>query len=121
MNEQDVLALHSKIDNDFYDKNKQFYFNDYVEGTPDNVYKQIVRDAKANFDLESFRKAHLTTDYLYQLKAYMWITGLKQAQLMYGLVNNPLHQISNAITSTFYALGCPADDDENFTKQIIPD
>jgi hypothetical protein len=115
MNEQDVLELHSNIDGVTYFKNTQRFYNKYLEGTPDN-FDEIIRDAKANFDLESFRKAHLTTGYLWQLKGYMWLTGVKNAQLMYGLVNNPLHQISNAITSTFYAMGCPADDDEEFMK-----
>lgn len=121
MNEQDVLELHSKIDGVTYFKNSQRFYNDFLEGMPDTIYEEvvddeIVKDAKANFDLESFRKAHLTTGYNWQLKGYMWLTGLKKAELMYGLVNNPLHQISNAITSTFYALGCPPDDDENFIK-----
>jgi hypothetical protein len=116
MNEQDVLELHSKIDGTYYGKNATFFSNDYIEGTPDNILSEIVRDAKANYDLESFRKAHLNTGYLYQLKGYMWLTGCKNAQLMYGLVNNPKHQIDNAITSAYYALGCPADDDETFIK-----
>ncbi|HEY6143764.1 MAG TPA: hypothetical protein VIV55_10170 [Flavobacterium sp.] len=116
MNEQDVLAIHSQIDNVTYFKNYTRFYNDYLEGTPDVVVDKIVKDAKANYDLESFRKAHLSTGYLWQLKGYLWLTKLKQAELMYGLVNNPLHQINNAITSTFYALGCPADDDDTFIK-----
>ncbi len=112
MNEQDVLELHSKIDGVKYWKNDKFFENEYIHGTPDNIFEGVVRDAKANYDLESFRKAHLTTDYLFQLKCYMWLVGCKNAQLMYGLVNNPKHQIDNAITSIFYALGCPPDDDE---------
>lgn len=103
--EQDVLKLHSKIDGEEYFKNDIFFFNDYIEGTPDNIEDGVVRDAKANYDLESFRKAHLSTDYLYQLKGYMWLTGLKKGQLMYGLVNNPLHQILNALNSLFYQMG----------------
>lgn len=114
MNEQDVLELHSKIDGVKYWKNEKFFSNEYVQGTPDNILDEVVRDAKANYDLESFRKAHLTTGYLWQLKGYLWLTNLKFAELMYGLVNNPKHQIDNAITSIFYALGCPADDDETF-------
>jgi hypothetical protein len=116
MNEQDVLALHSRIDNDYYEKNKNRFFNDYLEGTPDNISNETVRDAKANFDLESFRKAHLSTQYLWQLKGYMWLTGLKKAQLMYGLVNNPLHQLTNANNTLFYQMGNPDDDDEEFLK-----
>jgi hypothetical protein len=123
MNEQDVLELHSQIDGNTYWKNTEQFENEYVKGMPDNIYKpeEKVKDAKANFDLESFRKADLNSTYLWQGKGYMWLTGLKKFELMYGLVNNPLHQIHNAITSAYYALGCPDDDNEIFlsVKQQI--
>lgn len=115
MNEQDVLDLHSKIDGLYYSKNTKRFYNDYLEGMPDN-FLEIIRDAKANFDLESFRKAHLSNQYLWQLKGYMWLTQTKESQLMYGLVNNPLHQITNAINTVYYNMGCPGDDDEEFMK-----
>jgi hypothetical protein len=116
MTEQDVLDLHSKIDDITYWKNtKQFSENPFIEGKPDNVLEKV-RDAKANFDLESFRKADLSTLYLWQIKGYLWITGLQEGELMYGLVNNPLHQINNAINTLYYQMGCPDDDDENFLK-----
>jgi hypothetical protein len=115
MNEQDVLQIHSNIDGIDYWKNSERFYNEYLEGLPDNIFEKV-RDAKANYDLESFRKAHLSTLYKYQLKGYLWLVGLKEAELMYGLVNNPLHQITNAINSAYYAMGCPDDDDENYIK-----
>lgn len=116
MNEQDVLDLHSKIDNTSYFKNNKRFYNEYLEGMPDVIYEEFVNDAKANFDLETFRKAHLTTGYLWQLKGYLWLTGSKNAQLMYGLVNNPLHQITNAVNTLYYNMGCPSEDNEDFIK-----
>lgn len=121
-NEQDVLQLHSDVDKDDYFKNLKRFYNEYIEGMPDNLDTEKVRDAKANFDLESFRKAHLTTVYLWQLKGYMWLTGLKKAELMYGLVNNPLHQIRNAENSAMYQFGFEEnkeDDDFLLVKQQI--
>jgi hypothetical protein len=118
MNEQDVLELHSNIDGVTYWKNTIPFENEFIKGMPDTIFEETmtVKDAKANYDLESFRKADLNSTYLWQLKGYMWLTGLKKAELMYGLVNNPLHQIHNAITSAFYALGCPDDDNEIFIQ-----
>jgi hypothetical protein len=115
MTEQDVLQLHSNIDGVTYWKNAERFYNDYLEGMPDNIQEKV-RDAKANFDLETFRKAELSTTYKWQIKGYLWLTGIAEGELMYGLVNNPLHQINNAITSTFYAMGCLADDDESFVE-----
>jgi hypothetical protein len=116
MTEQDVLELHSNVDGEIYWKNaKHFSDNPYIEGMPDNILLKV-RDAKANFDLETFRKAELSTGYNWQIKGYLWLTGLTEGELMYGLVNNPLHQITNAITTVFYNMGCPEDDDENFIK-----
>lgn len=115
MTEQDVLELHSKIDNTTYFKNNKLYRNEYLEGTPDNI-DQLVRDAKANYDLETFRKADLNTGYKWQIKGYLWLTGLTEGELMYGLVNNPLHQITNAINSIYYAMGTPDEDNEEYMK-----
>jgi hypothetical protein len=120
MNEQDVLHLHSNIDGIPYWKNSERFYNEYLEGMPDNIFEKV-RDAKANFDLESFQDADLSNLYKFQIKGYLWLVGLTQGELMYGLVNNPLHQITNAINSAYYALGCPDDDDENYiaVKQQI--
>jgi len=115
MTEQDVLELHSNVDKVTYFKNNKQFENDYAQGMPDNIL-QKVRDAKANYDLETFQAATLTTQYKWQIRGYLWLTGLIEGELMYGLVNNPQHQISNAITTTFYSMGCPDDDNEDFIK-----
>lgn len=116
MNEQDVLELHSSIDGVTYWKNTEQFENEFIRGMPDTIRREEdkVKDAKANWDMGTFRKAELSTTYTWQGKGYLWLTGLAYFELMYGLVNNPLHQITNAINSAYYGLGCPDNDDPNF-------
>lgn len=116
--EQDVLEIHSLIDNEFYAKNDEFFSNDWIEGTPDNVTDDMIRDAKANWDFDSFDKAELTSLYEWQIKAYCWLTGKTKGELMYGLVNNPAHQILAARQSLWYSMGQPEEDDSDWRKAV---
>jgi len=120
--EQDILDIASKIDNDFYLKNDEHDENDYIQGSWDNYMKKV-RDAKANYDLKTFDEAELTSLYSWQLKGYAFIIKekykldyLPEAELIYGLVNNPLHHIQNEMTRQFYANGNPDDDNEDWLE-----
>ena len=127
LTEQDVLNLSSKSDNDFYIANKESFETNFIRGKWDN-YKDKVRDVKSNYDLKSFDEADLTTLYKSQLNGYSVM--LKEmynlnyypiGELIYGLVNNPLHQIQNEINRQFYSLGNPSDDNDKWieTKRQI--
>jgi len=113
--EQDALDLLSQHDNDFYYKNDQLLENDFICGTPDNR-QEIIRDTKANYDLESFDKAELTTLYQYQIKAYCWLDNKTHGQLCYCLVNNPIHHIEQERKSLWYRMGMPEQDDLNWIE-----
>jgi len=120
--EQDVLDLASKIDGEFYIKNDQRWNNEYIEGEWDNFHVKV-RDAKANYDLKTFDEAELISLYNWQLKGYSFLARdfykldhYPEAELMYGLVNNPEHHISNEITRQFYAHGNPQDDNEKWIE-----
>jgi len=120
--EQDILDIASKMDNDFYLKNDEHDENDYIQGSWDN-YAVKVRDAKANYDLKTFDEAELSNLYSWQIKGYSFIIKEKQnldhypeGELIYGLVNNPLHHIQNEMTRQFYANGNPDDDNEDWLE-----
>jgi len=122
LTEQEILDLASKADNDFYVKNGDRFANEFIEGEWDN-YSVKVRDTKSNYDLKTFDEAELTKLYEYQLKGYSWLVRDKysldfypEAELVYGLVNNPLHHITNEITRQFYAHGNPLDDNEKWIE-----
>lgn len=125
--EQDILDLASQLDGEFYIKNGSRYENDYLQGEWDNFQGKI-RDAKANYDMKTYDEAELTSLYSWQIKGYSFIAKdvfnldhYPQGELMYGLVNNPLHHIQNEITRQFYAHGNPSDTDDKWKdvkKQI---
>jgi hypothetical protein len=115
--EQNALALLSKVDNAFYVKNDLFFENSWVQGTPDNV-TDIVRDTKCSYDLETFENSELSTLYKWQIKAYCWLTGLTRGQLVFALVNSPLHHLLNEKNRMFYQCGNPSDLDEEWIRTV---
>lgn len=123
LTEQDVLDLKSKADDEFYKKNDEELNNDYIKGSYDNYKNNIVRDTKSNYDLKTFDEAELSTLYENQLKGYSWLIKenykldfFPKAELVYGLVNLPLHHIQNEMTRQFYAHGNPDDDNEKWVE-----
>ncbi len=115
--EQDALDLLSEYDNDFYHKNDEYLENDYVCGTPDNR-QGIIRDTKANYDLESFDKSELTKLYEWQIKTYDWLDGKKEGELCYCLVNNPLHHLETERKSLWYKMGMPDEESEEWKEAL---
>jgi len=113
--EQDALDLLSQYDNDFYYKNEELLENNFICGTPDNR-QDIIRDTKANYDLESFDKAELTPLYQYQIKAYCWLDNKTNGQLCYCLVNNPIHHIEQERKSLWYRMGMPEQEDQQWIE-----
>lgn len=111
--EEDGLGLISELDDVFYIKNTTFYQNDFTHGTPDNV-TAIVRDIKCNWDKESFDNAELSTLYMWQIKDYMWKTKKTKGELCYCLVNNPAHQITEAIKGLWFKMGTPDNENEKW-------
>lgn len=94
--EEDSLTLYSLVTGDLFVKNEERIRNEYVIGTPDLLTDPIV-DIKSSWDLFTFLKAKhspLNKAYYWQLTAYMWLTGVKNAKLAYCLVNTP-EQIIN--------------------------
>ena len=122
LTEEDVLALASSMDDDFYTKNKEHYENEYIQGSWDN-FKEKIRDTKSNYDLKTFDEADSSSLYEWQLRGYSFIakdvfklSDCPQAELIYGLTNNPLHHITNEITRQYYANGTPNEDNEEWLE-----
>jgi hypothetical protein len=118
MCEQDVLEIASLVDNEFYIKNDEKLSNGYIAGTPDNRQDGIIRDAKSNWDMDSFDKAELSSIYEWQIKGYCWLDGATEGELIYGLVNNPVHQVLAARQSLWYSMGQPEEDDLAWRRAI---
>jgi len=106
INEEDSLELKSQVDNASYWKNDEFFDNGFVCGTPDNVLDKI-RDIKSNFEFDTFKRASLTDLYKWQIKSYLWLTDLKNGELVYALTNSPAHRIEAERKSMWFAMGQP--------------
>lgn len=95
--EQESAQLLSDIDGEFYDtETGQYKENDFICGTPDLVYDDV-KDLKTNYDKDSFDNAGLTKLYEWQIRGYCWLYGKTQGELVYCLVNNPIHQLNNKL------------------------
>jgi len=122
LTEQDILRLISKADDTYYEKNGEHDNTGFIQGAWDN-YDEKVRDTKSSYSLKTFDEAEMTPGYKWQLKGYSWIIKEREkldyfpeGELVYGLVNNPLHHITNEFTKQYYANGCPDENDERWLE-----
>jgi hypothetical protein len=86
------IELASIYMDDFLVKNDEYFENDYVCGTPDVVTPGYVLDVKSSWSAATFPmfETELKNNiYEWQLKAYMWLTGLTESYLCYCLVETP--------------------------------
>lgn len=91
MVEEQAITLYSRVTGDLFIKNKKSFPNDYIIGTPDLLTDPII-DIKSSWDLFTFLEAKvspLNKAYYWQLQSYMWLTGVKNAKLVYCLVDTP--------------------------------
>lgn len=113
INEEDSLELKSQVDGVSYWKNDEFFDNGFVCGTPDNITDKV-RDIKSNFEFDTFKRAELTSLYAWQIKAYLWLTNLKNGELVYALTNSPPHRIEAERKSMWFAMGQPEHQEERW-------
>lgn len=89
--EEKSITLYSEVKNTLFLKNQKYYKNKFIHGTPDNVQKKV-RDMKNSWSLDSFPMYETVIgnkDYEWQLQGYMELTGIKEAELVYALVDTP--------------------------------
>lgn len=119
--EQDVLDLLSKTEKKLYLKNEKRLDDEYTTGCFDTEESREITDTKANYSKKTFDSAEMNSLYDWQIKDYCRKKGYKKGWLCYGLVNSPMHHITNEITKMLYATGNPDNDDEKWieTKRQI--
>lgn len=73
------------------EKNINIYANDWCVGTPDVIIDNVVIDLKCAWSKKTLLDSatSLNTDYEWQLRAYMWLTGCTEAILFYALMDTP--------------------------------
>lgn len=113
-NEDLAIELASEVlDWNWILKNEEKFKNDYIVGTPDLVNDTLLADIKCSwsgatfpmFDTELKNKA-----YYWQLMGYMWLTGHKQAELVYCLTNTPFEIVESEVRKEHWKL-CLIDED----------
>lgn len=96
--EEDSITLYSRVKKTFYKKNAEVITNDFFVGTPDLFVGESIQSASVIIDLKtswdiftffSVMTKAIEKKYVWQLQAYMDLTGAKQARLVYCLVNTP--------------------------------
>ena len=120
--EQDSLDLATRsLGLGFIAKNRDLLSNEWICGTPDAV-APILIDVKSCWDIWTFMSVDASKafkDYFWQLYGYMWLTGQKEAKLIYTLINTP----SDMIEHELYSLSFKVDEDhlEDYRKNYIYD
>lgn len=73
------------------EKNINIFSNEWCVGTPDVIIGDTVIDLKCAWSTKTLLDSatSLNTDYEWQLRAYMWITGCTDAILFYALMDTP--------------------------------
>jgi len=80
------------LDLPFALKNNKRFTDEFFTGEPDLLLSDTVIDIKNSWDCFTFPlfDTEIPTDgYYYQLQVYMYLTGLKNAKLVYVLLNTP--------------------------------
>lgn len=98
--EEKSITLYSEVSKRYFEKNREWYKNEYISGTPDNVQGGVIRDIKTSWTFNSF-PLHDTEvknkGYYWQLQGYMELTGCKEAELLYCLVDTPFNLIEDEL------------------------
>ena len=90
--EDESLRLLSRYTGEEHVKNVEKFENGLIKGEPDFIGEKI-KDTKSSWDIWTFFNSKMTPDYYGQLQGYMWLTGIQEAELVYCLVDTPLHLI----------------------------
>ena len=104
--EEYAITLLSEVETElpFLEKNKQFYSNSFICGTPDLVLDDLVIDLKVAFGLNTLlaKDDDICKEYFYQLQSYGLLTGIANLQISYCLVDTPEHIIQQEMKKAAY-------------------
>lgn len=125
--EEESIAMLSRIDNSQYTKNEERYTNEYLTGEPDIIVNDEsglpvkIIDIKSSWDgaslLSNIGKP-LNNLYYWQVHGYMALTGAKEAEVTYCLVNMP-EEIINGEKNRIFRTMNPATEENVEYKRVI--
>ena len=102
-------------------KNDEFFENDYICGTPDVITDDFVVDVKSSWSSATFpffETELKNKNYEWQLKAYMWLTGIHKSYLSYCLVPTPEILIQDEMRRVSWKRGEGGDVSEEVENEV---
>ena len=125
--EDESISMLSRVDNSQYSKNEQRFTNQYLTGEPDIIINDEsgipvkIIDIKSSWDgtslLSNIGKP-LNLLYYWQVNGYMALTGAKEAEVCYCLVNMP-EEIINGEKNRIFRTMNPATEENVEYKKVI--
>ncbi len=118
--EEDSITLYSRITKKLFHKNDVRLRNDYTEGEPDiylgpSIHKaELVVDTKSSWDIFTFFENlanPLDSDYEWQIRGYMGLTGAKVGKVAYCLIDTPSQMISDEQRKLMWKMGVATTED----------
>jgi hypothetical protein len=96
------IALLNEIDKKEYYKNVIQLEDEYFKGTPDiiDIKGNKIIDIKSSFNAETYLdnvNSGLLANYEYQIRCYMEMSGITQAEVVFCLVNTPQELINDEL------------------------
>ena len=82
-------------------KNEDYFENEFMTGTPDNIQETHTIDTKCSWDISTFPmfETKLDAAYDWQGQVYMHLTGRKEHHVHYVLLDTPAHLIEREARS----------------------
>jgi len=127
MCEEDSITLLSRVEKVFYKKNEERVSNDFLSGEPDLftgetiMTAERITDIKTVWDYPGFlKKIHtpLENGYTDQVGGYGDITGAKDLEVAYCLVNMPETTINDYKRRLFYRMDVATDENPEYKKAV---
>lgn len=108
-NEEEAIALISRVDKRYYKKNKKNKNNGVLSGECDVIYrigkKKIVIDTKCSWDVFTFMSSGEDHDYEWQGRIYMELFDCDEFHLKYVLLDCPNHLYEDEKRKLMYKYG----------------
>jgi len=96
--EDEAISLLNMYRGTLYEKNQQNLKNDFISGTPDIITSNKIIDIKCPWSKKTFpifeNEAH-NIDYEWQMRGYMMLTGIEEAEVVYCLMSTPRKLLSD--------------------------
>lgn len=120
--EADSVTLYSRFRKEMFKKNSERLTNDYFTGEPDIIHGKETADIKSSWSLNTFPHPsvdEIDSDYEYQGRAYMDLTGADQHTVAFCLVNAPANLITKEQEKIYYNMDCPTLENEKYVRALI--